>query len=389
MAAGGSRRRLYHRTLVMVAIIALLAAASPARSLPTVALKTEAAESATAAEAGLTSDDDYAARVFSTGLIFGPQPGDPAASAKQSCTVDEKLVPSCAILQGALVAPVDGQTPESAFRSYEQLVGVRQRIVSFYHEGTELFPTGWEMRLARQPGASRLLLMNWKPENDLTWAQVASGLGDAVIDREAQYLRANFHERFFLSIHHEPEDEVDPTPGSGYTAGDYAAMYRHVVDRLRANGVDNAVTVMQYMGAQSYGVRPWYDQLWPGDSYVDWVAFDSYQTEVLNGQTGGFDRMMNVHWGNAWPGAYEWSVTQHPGKPIMMAEWGLSEKPGDPWWKPWLFRSVLKKLGNYPALKAMVYFDRAVPEGDVRVDTSPASLKAYQELSRSGVFGVK
>jgi hypothetical protein len=334
---------------------------------------------------GAAAGDDGDAPAIGAGPLKVNQPRA-ATSESTNCRLGPKLVPTCGVLQGALSAPVGDESPAKAFLDYEQKVGVRQRVVHYYHDAPQLFPTEWEMRLAREPGVPRTLMLNWKPENGLSWAQVAAGEGDAYVDAEAAYVRQNFTEPFFLSIHHEPENEVSEVPGSGFTAQDYAAMYRHVVDRFRLAGVTNAVFVMQFMGAQVYATKPWFAQLWPGDDYVDWIAFDPYQTPSLNGQTGGFPRMMDLHWGEEWAGAYTWSVTNHPTKPIMLAEWGLAEKPGEPSWKPWLLRSIPDELSKYPQLKAMLYFNKVLPEGDVRAWSTPASAKAFRKMAANPVF---
>src|SRR5690606_22122370 len=130
-----------------------------------------------------------------------------------------------------------------------------------YHRGDELFPTPQEREVAK---GSRLLLIDWKPAPDRTWAQVARGAVDDRIDRLADHIVRTFPgRRFFLSIHHEPERDV--RRGGGYSAADYAAMYRHIVTRLRDHGVRNAVTVMTYMGVPNWADKPWFEQLYPGD----------------------------------------------------------------------------------------------------------------------------
>ena len=132
---------------------------------------------------------------------------------------------------------------------------------------------------------------NWKPELGNTWAQVAAGVPavDQEIDNEAAYLKTVYTKPFFLSVHHEPENEIIATPGSGYTAADYAAMYRHVVLRLKADGVTNAIFVMDYMGYFKWGLQSWFNDLYPGDDVVDWIAYDPYSTAG-----GTFATMVNA-----------------------------------------------------------------------------------------------
>ena len=47
---------------------------------------------------------------------------------------------------------------------------------------------------------------------------------------------------------------------------------------LVADGVTNAIYVMDYMGYSKWGEQSWFSQLYPGDDVVDWIAYDPYST---------------------------------------------------------------------------------------------------------------
>ena len=72
-----------------------------------------------------------------------------------------------------------------------------------------------EKTIAFEPGANRVLLENWKPATDMTWAQVAAGAADSRIDAEANYIKTSFPYPFFLAVWHEPENDVIATPAPG------------------------------------------------------------------------------------------------------------------------------------------------------------------------------
>jgi hypothetical protein len=307
----------------------------------------------------------------------------------QRCRLTALLVPTCGVLFGGYAEHEDGQSAEDAFLGFENLSQTHFNLLHYYHQGTELFPFDWEIRLAHDPDHPRTLLLNWRPEAGHSWSEVAAGAADWYIVEEADYLKANFTDPFFLVIHHEPENEVDNTPGSGYTADDYAAMYRHVEDRLKADGVHNAVYVMNYMGAQTYAQQPWYSHLWPGDAYVDWLGFDPYTTQDMGGQDGSFKHMVNRHWGSGvWRGSYRWARQHHPDLPIVLPEWGVGEKPGAPHWKAWFFGTVCRDLARFPQIKALSYFDspHGIASGDVRPNTSRISLRGWIELAEHRMF---
>jgi beta-mannanase len=235
--------------------------------------------------------------------------------------------------------------------------------------------------MAKEPGRTRYLLINWKPSGK--WADVAAGQSDAQIDRLAAHITSTFTSKFFLAIYHEPENNVQDTAGSGMRASDYRAMFRHVVQRLREKGVTNAVTVMNYMGAVKWGVTPWFGDLYPGDDVVDWVAFDPYSVGQPGFNAGDFAKMVNRGQNDKWPGMYDYVVKNHPGKPVMLGEWGFGDFSADRSAKVQFFTDMAAQLAHFPAIKALVYFDAAdaAPFGDTRIDSSQQSLTAFKKLA--------
>lgn len=306
-------------------------------------------------------------------------------AAPTGCAVNANLEPTCGkTLAGVYARRRGNQTFADSVRAFEKVTGRKTQIVHYYFTGDRLFPNAKDQAVLRQDGAERLMLANWKVDAGYTWAQVAAGRADARIKREAKHLKDNFRSKFYLAIHHEPENDVNANAGSGRTAKDYAAMYRHVVTVLRNNGATNIVPVLSLMGSQKWADRAWFNDLYPGDKYVGWIGFDPYAASTLGLQEGYFPEMMGRHYGvrTKWRGGYDWATRTHPGKPIMFAEWGLGEKPGAPAWKGNFFRSVGSTMKNYPALKALVYFDNhdAYRVNDIRVNTTAASLSGYKAM---------
>ncbi|MGH3320769.1 MAG: hypothetical protein ACRDN9_11410 [Streptosporangiaceae bacterium] len=308
----------------------------------------------------------------------------PVSPVGGQCSVSPLLVPSCGAWWGVVPGALTDVPTTEALARFEDKIDRTVDIVHFYHRGAELFPTAEEIAIAREKGKHRLLFLDWKPEAGHTWAEVAHGAVDGEIDRLAAYVTKHFCERFFLAIHHEPEEEVDPHKGSGYTAKDYAAMFRHVVTRLRADGVANAVTVMTYMGAEKWGTRPWFDALYPGDDVVDWIAFDPFAGEGVH----SFDDLVNKWFGGEnWPGFYAWATKRYPDKPLMLAEWGVFSQPDDREHKAEVFRAVGRGGPDYPRIKAYVYFASPhAPRGDTTIDSTRSALEAYRAISDLAYF---
>ncbi|MEO3863652.1 glycosyl hydrolase [Acrocarpospora sp. B8E8] len=301
-------------------------------------------------------------------------------SHETTCVVTDKLIPTCGAWWGIAPDVFTGTRPAHAVERAEQRMGRPADIVHVYHRGEELFPTAEERELA---AGRRLLLINWKPSRTRTWAQIARGAVDSRIDALAEHITRTFPGRFFLTIHHEPENDVNSR--RGMSAQDYAAMYRHVVSRLRDRGVRNAVTVMTYMGAPNWATKPWFDRLYPGDDVVDWIGLDPYADGRVSDFATLVDKTRPDH--PTWPGFYRWTQSRFPGKPIMVSEWGAFERKYAPRFKSDFYASVRLQIRNYPQIKALVYFDSPLaPRGDTRFDTTPEAAESFARLGRERHF---
>lgn len=318
-------------------------------------------------------------------------PGRPGGRA--TCAVSDRLVPSCGVLWGVAPGAHTDAPGAAALARFEESTGRPQAIYHSYHHDTELFPTAAEAAIARDPAHPRLLLINWKPPR-ISWARIAAGDSgvDAYLDRLAAHIRRTFPERFFLAVHHEPEEQVRPKAGSGYEARDYRAMYRHVVQRLRARGATNVVTVMIYMAYVKWNAQPWFGDLYPGDDVVDWVAWDAYAYSRPGYGHGDFAELMNRRSPSAphWPGFYAWASRTFPAKPFMIAEWGVWRSAENSGHQARFFASVARQIGRYPRIKAMVYFNtpRNQQGYDSRVDGTAEGLRAYRSLGADERFRV-
>ncbi len=308
---------------------------------------------------------------------------------KSTCGIGQKLVPNCGAWWGVASNPLGTETWDQALVNYEAKIGRTVNISHYYHRAGELFPTKTEIARANQPGKNRLLFINYKPEAGHTWREVGRGATNAELDRLAAYIKANFTQQFFLTVHHEPEEEVRPTPGSGYTAADYVLMYRHVMLRLHQRGLRNIIRVMNYIGLPQWGSQPWFEQLYPGNDVVDWIAFDPYvfgTGEYWGPPASMFDRRFARY--PSWPGFYSWATRFAPGKPLMLGEWGVAERVGSPGAKANFFKLLSEQVTQWPRVKAFVYWNAASDRtvGATRVDSSTPSLNEYARVGRLPYF---
>jgi beta-mannanase len=322
-----------------------------------------------------------------------PATTPPPTAPPAGCVTDALLVPSCGVLWGAAAGGFTDAPRDEALRAWEGLTGRTATIFHAYHKGDEMFPTKPEIAMTQDPAHPRVLLLNWKVAYGSTWAKVAAGEKDARIDAWAAYLEANYATaKFFLALHHEPENDVNATAGSGMTAKDYAAMYRHVVLRLRADGVTNAINVVAYMGNEKWMAQSWWKDLYPGDDVVDWIGLDSYvSVEKDYYHYGDMGDLLDREPTGGGLGWYDWAVQNHPAKPVMLAEWGMYHRTKVITDKSAAFATVIPELKAHPAVKAVVYFDTASDnEGDrdISVNSLPSSLAAFRAVAANPMFNV-
>jgi beta-mannanase len=313
------------------------------------------------------------------------------APAPGECVTDAMLVPSCGVLWGAAAGGFTKAPRDEANKDWEQLSGRTATIFHTYHKGDEVFPTKSEIAMTEDPAHPRVLLLNWKVAYGANWAKVAAGQQDRRIDTFATRAKA-YGKKFFLVLNHEPENDVVARTGSGWEAKDFAAMYRHTVLRLRADGVTTMINVVAYMGNEKWMAQSWWNDLYPGDDVVDWIGLDSYVSAEKNYyHYGMFADLLDRKAPNG-PAFYDWAVANHRSKPMMIAEWGAYNRIGHGVDKSDQFTSVLPELAKRPQIKAIVYFDTKKDNSgdrDISIDNLPSSLTSFKKLAASPLFDVK
>jgi len=219
--------------------------------------------------------------------------GPPATTqpATGRCAPSAMLVNPCRPWFGAAANGNPG-APDSRVAQFdylERLVGQRLDIFRDYHSAPgsnalgDLPLNSDEMRLAGRAGT--YIDVNWKPA--ATFAQ--AGGGDPVVNREidrvAARIKAIAPHKIFMTIWWEPQNDVTSDPGAncylnpgatGGTPAQYIAMWRNVENRFRAAGVTNVVWAMDYQAPANGLYDCLVPLLWPGNSLVDWVTYDTY-----------------------------------------------------------------------------------------------------------------
>jgi hypothetical protein len=285
------------------------------------------------------------------------------------------LVPAAGVLWGTTVPPAAGSRARG-LRELERRAGRRFDVVHAYHLWDQAFPTATERAWAAD---GRILLLNWKPRRRtgavVPWAAIADGVHDARAGLVARRLRA-LGKPVFLAFHHEPEDEVGTAFG---TATDYARAFRHLHRLFAREGAGNVVWVWNVMGFVA-GHGHLYRQLYPGDGYVDWIAYDPYNWHGC--RSGARWRSF----AEATRPFYRWATANHPGRPLMLAEYGTREHGAVGDAKARWFTAELRALQTTRRrIRAAVYFNtdhRGRRGCDWRTSSSTAAQAAFTRIGR-------
>lgn len=293
------------------------------------------------------------------------------------CALLADLAPTCGAWWGMALDTPD-QELYQAVTAAEAATSRRLDIVHVYHRWADSFPTATE----REVGAGdRLLFINWQPTSPsgrpISWAAIAKGSYDGVINAEAARLRS-YGRPLLLSFSHEP----DHNWGRYGTAAQFVAAYRYVHNLLQADGVTNVRWVWTVQGIANATWEARYRQLWPGAGYVDWVAWDPYN----------FGACMARPWRSfaATIGPfYQWlSSPPFSGLPLMLGEYGSVAGKGAAQSKAVWYQGESTVLGSFPRLKALVYFDYPSPPAtcDWRPETSPGGQASFRKLAADAPF---
>ena len=217
-------------------------------------------------------------------------------------------------------------------------------------------------------------LLTWEPfveQPEYLLKRIATGEFDTYITQFARDLAGSGRE-VVLRFAHEPNGDWYPWSErvNGNAAGDYARAWRHIHDVFRETGTQN-VKWMWSPYVELEGSTP-LTELWPGSDYVDLIGIDGYI------------------WGTSHPGR-SWQtpgevfaatldqVRRITDKPLILSEVASAEQGGN---KAAWIDQFGRFLNENSVIEGFVWFDYN-KEADWRVDSSPASSVAFQQLVSS------
>jgi hypothetical protein len=268
-------------------------------------------------------------------------------------------------------------TTTPSLRAFSRLAGRTPSIVMWYQQWSEPLFYRPQMRAVSAIGAAPMI--TWDPTvngTGIPLAQIAAGDYDRYIRRAARAAR-RWRRRIYVRFAHEMNlgtSAFGPTT-DGNTPAAFIAAWRRVVDIFRRERATNVEWVWS-PNVDCNGKCP-FQPFYPGDAWVNWVALDGYNYAGLG----------DVPWetfGEIFGRSYR-ILTRMTAKPVMIGETGSVDAGGS---KPKWIRGIRRALvSNFQRARVLVWFQR-VKETDWEVNSSPASLAAFQALIGSPLFDI-
>jgi beta-mannanase len=253
-----------------------------------------------------------------------------------------------------------------------------RKKVSIEHYGQ---PAPWEQafaagtaNLVTSRGAIPLMDMSSK---SVSLPDLANGAYDSSLTTWADAVKT-WGKPFFLRWDWEMNGSWFPWGAqAAQNPGSFVAAWRHFHDVADRVGASNITWVwcpnLEYSGSTAY------EQLYPGDSYVDWTCLDGYNK---NSTSVGF--------ANLYGQSYNHLLKIAPTKPIMIGEVGSKEYATGVK-ASWVNDMLSTQLPQYfPQVKAVVWFNWRISENgtwwDWPIESSSATQSAFADAVASPYY---
>jgi mannan endo-1,4-beta-mannosidase len=261
-------------------------------------------------------------------------------------------------------APWDTRT----WDRFERHAGKRVSIVHFGQPPPWVQP--FEPRpadLVRRRGALPLIDLT---SGKARLSDIAAGDDDAALYRWARGARA-WGSPFFLRWDWEMNGDWFSWGAQAKRAPSaYVAAWRHFHDIVAAAGATN-VTWVWCPNVEWRGSTP-YEQLYPGDAYVDWTCLDGYNKAS---RSRAFVQLFRP--------SYARLLALAPAKPVMVAETSSLEYGGLK--ARWISDALGSLPSAFPQIKAFVWFNWRTDEDGRREDWPIESSAGAEHAFRSAI----
>ncbi len=218
-------------------------------------------------------------------------------------------------------------------------------------------------------------------DNELiTWAQQARDTNTPLLITFAPEMNGDW---FSWGGRHNgggtTDDYGDTTTADGPEV--YKDAYRHIITLFKEQQASNVSWLFQ-INATPAPHRAWNtpENYYPGDEYIDWLGISVYGATTQREQTTAFDTLLAP--------AYEQVTNLAPNKPVMIAEFGITERDSKPSWIQTALTSIASEL--YPNVQAISYWHESWGSGnsavELRIDSSTQSNNNYRTGIAQPVF---
>lgn len=229
----------------------------------------------------------------------------------------------------------------------------------------------------------------------LSWHDIAEARPGSPLwrdmQRQAQEIK-QFGAMVYVVFNHEPDARTSTPMGR---PADFIAAWRRVVSTYRAAGVRNAryvwtMTGWAFTSSAGKGLTR-ADVFYPGDAYVDDIAGDTYNFYRCHSGSGRWQSPAELLDPERRFGL------RHPGKGLMLLEFGTVADPADPGRKAQWLRDLTRVLAGpaYRQFRAALYWDdqhtgkKINTACDFDYRTSPDALAAWRSMAVTPAFAVR
>lgn len=266
---------------------------------------------------------------------------------------------------------------------FEELVGARADVASFYYGYGDVFPGPLERAVADQ--GRRDVLLSWDM-GPTTFRQWANGRHDRYLKKIAA-AASRYPHRIYVRPWPEMNGDwttFQPTANGvrakryGGTYAQFVAAWRHVVKFTRARGATNIRWVFNPT-ADTYSATTPVAKIWPGRRYVDVLGMDGFNW----GRDSGWGRWRSFS--AIFATQYRRLTALDPKMPVWICEFASKEPstddgaPVDRRHSKGAWIRGAFSAQQMPRIRARIYFHEE-KERDWRVNSSTAALTALRNV---------
>lgn len=268
------------------------------------------------------------------------------------------------------------RTNQQAFMN--QINGLYPKLVGLYRTWPSglLFAGFASENFVTSIGATPLI--GWEP--NITCAAIVDGTHDTFLHASAT-LANTYAKQLYVRPLYEFNGDWEPYGVRNQPAGNsyaqFVTAWKYIHDLFAGDGVSNIKWVWN-PNINDLGNYP-FDACYPGDSYVDIVALDSYNQ---NTPWETYHQVLST--------SYADITTLAPSKPLWICELGSAATSGVNTKADWYAQLQAALTTSFPNIVSINYFNEVGTHGDMTIDSSGAdavSRARFKSMMTTGPFG--